>query len=240
MLLDSPESVSEPVSEVGRAFVQRVEAFALALLPFDVANQIPAAGPYTSLRDALGVIDLCTRVCDRFLGGQRPTFSPGVDAGSPPTSDPLLDKASEHSPAPGDGSVPCERHPCLGDLLLYYELQAAGRLHTEPLPPSVRGELNRGRTNGYKVTFQVTEGDRRGCRCWKDFWLTGAALPMTKRDLAKFGITDLAQLERPLPEGITARVTVRLRMGDNNTQYNEIRSTVLPCTFRRANASQPA
>ena len=46
-------------------------------------------------------------------------------------------------------------------------------------------------TPGYKLTLEVTEGEFEGRRTWADYWLTPAALPMTKRDLAKIGVSDL-------------------------------------------------
>src|SRR5262249_9940666 len=80
-----------------------------------------------------------------------------------------------------------------------------------PLPPGeytvriLSGELfksKRKETPGYKLTLEVTAGDYEGHRLWCDLWLTTAALPMTKRDLAKIGITQLEQLEEPIPPGI--------------------------------------
>src|SRR5262245_13922303 len=60
-----------------------------------------------------------------------------------------------------------------------------------PLPPGeyvcriLSGELfqSKQETPGYKLALQVVEGDFAGRRCWADWWLTPAALPMTKRDL---------------------------------------------------------
>jgi hypothetical protein len=88
-----------------------------------------------------------------------------------------------------------------------------------PLPPGeylfriLSGELftsNQG-TPGYKLTLEVTEGEHDGRRCWHDVWLTQAALPMAKRDLGKIGVSDLEQLERPLPPGILVRAKIALR-----------------------------
>ena len=69
-------------------------------------------------------------------------------------------------------------------------------------------------TPGYKLTFEVLEGEHHGRKFWHDLWLTQAALPMTKRDLAKIGVTSLDQLEKPLPLGIRCTVKVVLRRGD--------------------------
>src|SRR5690242_20744099 len=43
-------------------------------------------------------------------------------------------------------------------------------------------------TPGYKLALEVSEGGHEGGRAWHDLWLTPAALPMTKRDLAKIGV----------------------------------------------------
>src|SRR5262249_10545058 len=51
-------------------------------------------------------------------------------------------------------------------------------------------------TPGYKLTLEVTEGEFEGRRAWCDFWLTPAALPMAKRDLAKIGVNNPEQLEQ--------------------------------------------
>ncbi|MGB1885124.1 MAG: hypothetical protein ACPHUF_14565, partial [Gammaproteobacteria bacterium] len=40
----------------------------------------------------------------------------------------------------------------------------------------------------FKLTFRVLEGEHEGRQFWHDVWLTAAALPMAKHDLAKLGI----------------------------------------------------
>jgi hypothetical protein len=77
-------------------------------------------------------------------------------------------------------------------------------------------------TPGYKLTLEVTEGEYEGRRAWCDFWLTPAALPMTKRDLAKIGIKDLEQLEKPLPPGILIRGKLTLRPHDDGNESNRL------------------
>ena len=52
---------------------------------------------------------------------------------------------------------------------------------------------------------------------------TQAALPMTKRDLSKLGITTPEQMERPIPKGIVCKVSVTLRADDDGTQRNHVR-----------------
>jgi len=78
-------------------------------------------------------------------------------------------------------------------------------------------------TPGFKLSMQVTEGDLAGRRCWADWWLTPAALPMTKRDLAKIGITTPEQMERPLPPGILVRVKLSLRRDDDGNEANKLK-----------------
>lgn len=90
----------------------------------------------------------------------------------------------------------------------------------------INGELTNSRTNGtpgYKLTFKVVEGDYCDRQFWHNIWLTDAALPMAKRDLAKLGVTDLEQLERPLPAGIRCSVTLVLRCDDDGSKYNRVR-----------------
>jgi hypothetical protein len=89
----------------------------------------------------------------------------------------------------------------------------------------VSGELftskSRG-TPGYKLTLEVTEGEYEGRRAWCDFWLTPAALPMTKRDLAKIGVVNLEQLEQRLPSGILIKGKLALRTDDDGTETNRM------------------
>ena len=75
---------------------------------------------------------------------------------------------------------------------------------------ATKGELESSRsksTPGYQVEFTVIDGDFQGRKLWLDCWLTPAALPQSKRDLAKLGITSPAQLEQPLPKWIRCNVT---------------------------------
>jgi hypothetical protein len=99
-----------------------------------------------------------------------------------------------------------------------------------PLPPGeytfriLTGELftSKGGTPGYKLALEVTEGEHEGRRAWHDLWLTAAALPMAKRDLAKIGVKDLEQLERPLPPGILLRGKLAIRRDDDGNESNRL------------------
>ena len=88
------------------------------------------------------------------------------------------------------------------------------------------GELTTSRRNvtpGYKLTFRVLEGEHAGRQFWHDIWLTEAALPMSKRDLAKLGVTSLDQLDQPLPPGIRCKVKLTLRKDDDGSEFNRVR-----------------
>jgi hypothetical protein len=115
--------------------------------------------------------------------------------------------------------------------------EAAGDFSTEPIPAGtyearlMDGELFQSRhgTPGYKLTFEIAEGDPdagsekyANRRCWHDLWLTPAAMPMTKRDLAKLGVSDFAQLERPLPAVLRVKLRLAVRRDDDGNTYNRV------------------
>ena len=114
---------------------------------------------------------------------------------------------------------------------LFDETKAAGEMG--PLPPGtyvahiIAGELETSRKNqtpGYKLTFKVIEGDHTGRLFWNDCWLTPAALPQTKRDLAKLGVTSLEQLEQPLPRFIRCKCKLAMRKDDDGNESNRLKS----------------
>ena len=110
----------------------------------------------------------------------------------------------------------------------FAEAEAAGDM--VPLPRGtyrcrlIAGELvtSKANTPGYQLTFTVDAGEHRGRRVWHTSWLTPAALPMSKRDLGKLGVTTLDMLERPLPAGIVCDVRVVLRADDDGVERNRV------------------
>ena len=100
-----------------------------------------------------------------------------------------------------------------------------------PLPPGeytfriLAGEFFTAKkgTLGYKLTLEVTEGEYEGRRVWHDLWLTDAAMPMTKRDLAKIGVSNLEQLDKPLQRGILIRGKVVIHRDDDGNEVNRLR-----------------
>ena len=101
-------------------------------------------------------------------------------------------------------------------------------------------------TPSYKLTFNVITGpgestDNAGRLFWSDIWLTPAAIAQAKRDLGKLGVTDLAQLEQPLPRGIICGVRLALRRDDNGTERNRVqRFDVLRIETPQADPFAPA
>ena len=100
------------------------------------------------------------------------------------------------------------------------------------VPPGVyrclvlKGELRQSRqgTAGYRVTFCVDDGEFRGARLYLDCWLTEKAMPMSKRDLLKLGVTSVSQLEQPLSQGLVADVTVVRYQDDEGAEHNRVRT----------------
>ena len=86
------------------------------------------------------------------------------------------------------------------------------------------GESRQKKTPAYKLEFTVIEGSHIGRRLWLDLWLTPLALPASKRDLAKIGITEPDQMTQSLPRGIRCRVTVVVRTGDDGIPRNRVTS----------------
>jgi hypothetical protein len=110
----------------------------------------------------------------------------------------------------------------------FAEAEAAGDLATLPRGTYrcrvTDGELveSKSGTPGYSLTFTVDAGEHRGRRLWHTAWLTPAALPMTKRDLAKLGVKSLDMLEKPLPAGIVVDAKVVVRADDDGTERNRV------------------
>ena len=46
---------------------------------------------------------------------------------------------------------------------------------------------------------------------------------MAKRDLGKFGVTDLKQLDQPLPQGIVCTIKLALRPETTASEFNKIK-----------------
>jgi hypothetical protein len=100
-----------------------------------------------------------------------------------------------------------------------------------PLPPgtyvarveSAEFFTARSGTSGVKLTLVVAEPAEFAARkLWNDLWLTPAAMPATKRDLLKIGVTALEQLDRPIPEGLVIECRVALRRDDDGTERNRV------------------
>ncbi len=107
------------------------------------------------------------------------------------------------------------------------------------------GELteNRNGTPCYRLTFTVRGGEHAGRRLAHSVYLTGKALPLAKRDLAKLGISSSHDLQSPIPRPVLCEVRVALRTDDDGTQWNLVRSFVkveAPETQPASRGTQPA
>lgn len=119
----------------------------------------------------------------------------------------------------------------LGDLSDQFATTEAAA-ERETLPPGkylcrvARGELGTSRNTGtprYSLRLEVIEGPHAGHAVYHDCWLTPAALPQAKRDLAKLGVQSLSQLERPLPPGIIVEAHVVIRTSDGGDSRNAVK-----------------
>jgi hypothetical protein len=71
-----------------------------------------------------------------------------------------------------------------------------------------------------KITFQIAKGDFVGQRFWLHLYLSEKALPITKRDLRKFEITDLAQIRDRWPATWRCRVKLTVQTSDAGNESN--------------------
>jgi hypothetical protein len=109
----------------------------------------------------------------------------------------------------------------------------------------IAGEFKQSKRNstpGYSLTFEVLEpAEHKGRKFWHDCWLTPAAMPQTKRDLGKLGVTNLEQLENPLPKYIRCQCKIALRKDDDGNEANRLKSfEVLGIDKPEADAFAPA
>lgn len=77
---------------------------------------------------------------------------------------------------------------------------------------------------GYCLTLKIIDGEHIGRRLWHTCWLTPAAMPQTKRELLKFGVTSLGLLNKPLPRYIRCKCRVVIRKDDSGKEWNEVKS----------------
>lgn len=103
----------------------------------------------------------------------------------------------------------------------------------EPIPAGeytarlIGGELfsSRNGTPGWRATFEIIDGPHAGRTVRAEYWLSGKALPFTRRDLSKIGINRFEQLRGPIVP-THCRVRVALRRNDDGTLFNTVRDAV--------------
>lgn len=103
-----------------------------------------------------------------------------------------------------------------------------------PLPPGVysarvlRGEYcsTKAGSEAYKIRFVVTDGENAGKTVIRTWTFGPKALPYTKRDLAKFGLTTSTALLSPFPPAgreYFVRLVVALQRGDDGDERNDVK-----------------
>lgn len=91
---------------------------------------------------------------------------------------------------------------------------------------AVSGAMSTAKTGtpGYTVEFRVIEGELTGRRLWRTWYFTQAAMPYTKRDLAKLGLDSKDKLTAPFPANrLVVKLTVTVRTLDDGTAGNEVK-----------------
>lgn len=105
-----------------------------------------------------------------------------------------------------------------------YKPVPAGFYHAKVL----KGEMiqTRAGADGYRMRFEILEGDFAGHTLARTWTFTPKALPYAKRDLAAFGLTTAAQLLAPFPPAlqvVVCKLTVALQRGDDGLERNDIK-----------------
>jgi hypothetical protein len=77
---------------------------------------------------------------------------------------------------------------------------------------------------GFKIKFKIADGPCAGRIVWHDLWFTTAAQPYTLRDLAKLGIKNAADANKPLIDKFKCRIMVVLRTEENGTPRNGVKN----------------
>ncbi len=85
------------------------------------------------------------------------------------------------------------------------------------------GENRRG-TPVYSMRIEITDGEHAGRRLMWRAYLSPAALPHSKRDLARLGLDSFAQLESGAVPGGLLMARVALRKDDSGAVFNEVRT----------------
>jgi len=116
------------------------------------------------------------------------------------------------------------------DLAAAFDMtEAAARM--DPLPTgeyvarAVSAALDESRkgTPFYGVRFEIVDGPHAGRRLVHRWFLSSAALPYSRRDLAALGLSTFAQLQSgAAPTGLV-RIRVALRRDDAGAMFNEVR-----------------
>ena len=84
--------------------------------------------------------------------------------------------------------------------------------------------LSKKRTPGYRLTFEIVEGEHKGNRLFNVIWLTPNAIHLAKRDLPKVGINSPEEvMDKVFLKEVHADVVVGRLKGDDGLPYNRVR-----------------
>ncbi len=72
------------------------------------------------------------------------------------------------------------------------------------------------------LTFEIVEGEFAGKRAWCDLYLTEAATPRSKRELAKLGISTYEDMTAPVPQWLRCLLRIVVETDDDEAQRNKI------------------
>jgi hypothetical protein len=127
LLRDDPSLISELFSTTVRDYAVRVAAFAVSLLPSDLADQVPSPGYLLEVRSVIGAVEACERACESALLREHRFALPvaegaaGKDKSGPPP------QPADNSPSLFDAPQsllsdppPLAKPLLLGHLLSYY------------------------------------------------------------------------------------------------------------------------
>lgn len=102
-----------------------------------------------------------------------------------------------------------------------------------------RGQANNG-TKFYQTKHIIQDGDRTGQAVFQKYWLTNNAMPRTRRELAKHGITSFEQLDSPLPAELVCETRIVIEESDDGYRSNKIvRLKVVRVEEKRADPFAP-
>jgi len=149
-------------------------------------------------------------------------YDPTMNAVEPPGKSKLGDVVR--------GSGKFDRGGTGFDILRNWDETEAAKEY-EPLPPGKYDAVlvgggcftaNSG-TEGFELAFRI-DSEAHGCHTVRHTnWFTPRGLPHAKKDLAKVGITNSEDLDKPVKVGLICQVSVAIERVDDGREFNRVR-----------------